>query len=272
VGQTSAKSRSHAIADHALQGEQLHQSKELGLRERPAPRLAHQLGDRLIQLAVRRRLCLGQRDRDPEIAPRWKLRQHLAADAPQHVRSQPLAQGVEVPRADHFATAVDPHRVPARQPPPRLERVLVDPFHDRRELLDAILHRRPGKHQPPGGFEALDHARRLGLPVLDPLSLIEDHQIGVVAANQREVAQSAAAASARESWPAGADADELRAVLEAVRNVATESWTKLATVRDRATRFRDEHHHLHVAGGRIVRMAPVEDDSTREDAADDLPF
>jgi hypothetical protein len=82
----------------------------------------------------------------------------------------------------------------------------------------------------------------------------------------------AAAATARERWPAMSETDELRAVLEAVRNVATDSRTKLATVRDRATQFRDEHHHLHVAGGRIVRMAPVEDDSWREDAADDIPF
>lgn len=83
---------------------------------------------------------------------------------------------------------------------------------------------------------------------------------------------STTAASAREHWPAGAETDELRAVLEAVRNVASECRTKLATARDRATRFREEHHHLHVAGGRLVRMAPVEDDSWREDASDDIPF
>jgi hypothetical protein len=83
---------------------------------------------------------------------------------------------------------------------------------------------------------------------------------------------AAAAATARERWPAMSETDELRAVLEAVRNVATESRTKLATASDRTARFRDAHHHLHVSGGRVVRMAPVEDDSWREGAADDIPF
>src|SRR5262245_39346320 len=83
---------------------------------------------------------------------------------------------------------------------------------------------------------------------------------------------SAAVTSAREGWPALAATDELREVFEAVRDVAAECRTKLATPRDRAMRFRDEHHHLHVEGGRLVRMAPVEGDSWREDASDDIPF
>ena len=83
---------------------------------------------------------------------------------------------------------------------------------------------------------------------------------------------AAAAASARERWPAVDETDELRAVLEAVRTVATQSRAALANARDRTTRFREEHHHLHVAGGRLVRMAPVDDESWREDASDDIPF
>lgn len=79
-----------------------------------------------------------------------------------------------------------------------------------------------------------------------------------------------AAVSAREHWPAMAETDELRAVLEAVRNVAAESRTRLAAARGSAHRFRDEHHHLHVAGGRVVRMAPVEEGAG--DPNDDIPF
>jgi len=80
-----------------------------------------------------------------------------------------------------------------------------------------------------------------------------------------------AAASARESWPAAAETDELRAVFEAVRNVAAESRSRLATARDRAARFRDAEHHLHVHGGRVTRMAPVVADDAF-DATDDIPF
>jgi hypothetical protein len=78
------------------------------------------------------------------------------------------------------------------------------------------------------------------------------------------------AAQAREGWPATTDTDELRAVLDAVRNAAGECRTRLTTARDDVTRLRDDHHHLHVAGGRIVRMAPVEGDASGPD--DDIPF
>lgn len=86
----------------------------------------------------------------------------------------------------------------------------------------------------------------------------------------RELAGTAA--GAHDSWPAMDDTDELRAVLDAVRNVANESRTKLATARDRATRLRDAHHHLHVSGGRVVRMVPAEDDARHEGPDDDIPF
>jgi hypothetical protein len=83
---------------------------------------------------------------------------------------------------------------------------------------------------------------------------------------------AAAATHAREAWPATAETDELRAVFEAVRNVAADSRSKVSTARDRATRFRDSHRHLHVAGGRVVRMAIVEDEAMHEHPNDDIPF
>lgn len=61
------------------------------------------------------------------------------------------------------------------------------------------------------------------------------------------------------------------AVLEAVRSVANESRAALAAVRDRATHYRDSSGHLHVAGGRIVRMVVAEDQRSG-DCDDDIPF
>jgi hypothetical protein len=80
-----------------------------------------------------------------------------------------------------------------------------------------------------------------------------------------------AAASARQSWPPEAETDELRALLEAVHHAATESRNKLAAARERAARYRDAEHHLHVLGGRVVRMVPVVEDEAC-DATDDIPF
>jgi len=79
-----------------------------------------------------------------------------------------------------------------------------------------------------------------------------------------------AATNARERWPATADTDELRAMLDAIRGVAAECRTKLAATGDRITRFHDAHPHLHIAGGRVVRMVPVQDDASGPD--DDIPF
>jgi hypothetical protein len=80
-----------------------------------------------------------------------------------------------------------------------------------------------------------------------------------------------AAASARDSWPASeVDAEQLRAVFEAVRNAANESRAALAAVRARAIPYRDSSRHLHVAGGRIVRMVVAGDQRT-DDSNDDIP-
>ena len=84
----------------------------------------------------------------------------------------------------------------------------------------------------------------------------------------RELAGTAA--SVREGWPATAETDELRAVFEAVRQVAAECRTRLAAAGDRVLRLRETQDHLHVAGTRVVRLVPVVDDASDPD--DDLPF
>jgi hypothetical protein len=77
----------------------------------------------------------------------------------------------------------------------------------------------------------------------------------------------------RNAWPAVPEADELRGVFEAVRGVALECGAKLEAVRDRASRFHEGDHHLHLAAGRVVRMVAVDARSRIDDGSDDdLPF
>jgi hypothetical protein len=80
------------------------------------------------------------------------------------------------------------------------------------------------------------------------------------------------AAVSRDAWPIVPAADELRAVFEAVRGIAIESRTKLLAAHDRAARFLDGDHHLHVVGGRVVRMVVADAEAGPDDASDDIPF
>ncbi len=48
---------------------------------------------------------------------------------------------------------------------------------DRIELVDAVLERRAGQHEGVGRAQLLDPPRGLGLPVLDPLRLVENDDV-----------------------------------------------------------------------------------------------
>ena len=85
--------------------------------------------------------------------------------------------------------AIGPGRVQRIQAPLGLERHVVDPFHNRRQLVDPVFHRSAGQYQAISRRQALDRQCRLGRPVLDPLRLVEHDQFGVPPAHDLEVAK-----------------------------------------------------------------------------------
>jgi hypothetical protein len=80
-------------------------------------------------------------------------------------------------------------------------------------------------------------------------------------------------AGSRDAWPVVPEADDLRAVFEAVRGVAIDCCNRLDAVRDQVVRFHAGDHHFHLAAGRVVRMVAVDVRPHIEAASDDdLPF
>ena len=61
----------------------------------------------------------------------------------------------------------------------RPEQLGIEILHDRIELVDAVLDRRAGQHEGVGRAQRLDPPRRLGLPVLDALRLVEHDDVGL---------------------------------------------------------------------------------------------
>ena len=91
--------------------------------------------------------------------------------------------------------------VPRGQAPLRLQRHVVDPLDDRRQLVDPVLHRRAGQHETVRRIQALDRQRRLRRPVLDPLRLVEHDEVRRPAANDVNVANELLVVAQEESAP-----------------------------------------------------------------------
>ena len=60
----------------------------------------------------------------------------------------------------------------------RPEQLRIEVLDDRVELVDAVLDRRAGQHEGDRASAATSPPRRLGLPVLDALRLVEDDDVG----------------------------------------------------------------------------------------------
>ena len=61
----------------------------------------------------------------------------------------------------------------------RPEPAVVHEFDDRVELFELVLQRRAGEHQGVTTAELLDGPRRFRFPILDPLGLVEDNEVGL---------------------------------------------------------------------------------------------
>ena len=79
--------------------------------------------------------------------------------------------------------------MPWHQAPLRLQREVVHPLDDRRQLVDPVLHRRPGQDQTEGRIELLHREGGLGRPVLDSLGLVEHDEVRVPVADDSQIAE-----------------------------------------------------------------------------------
>ena len=130
-----------------------------------------------------------QVDRDARVAALGKLRQHLVAAPAQKAVREPFAERGQVACPARLPLAIRRDDVPRSQPPLRLERGVVHPAQHRRELIEPVLHGRPGEHEPVARVEPLHRLRRLRLPVLDPLGFVQDHDVRRPAMHEQEIAQ-----------------------------------------------------------------------------------
>ena len=145
--------------------------------ERTPLRAAEDLRDRHVERVVLVDLLGRHLDGNARVGPRGQLRQHLAPHAPDHAGGQTGPQRLEVPGAADLRLSIHRRGVPRGQAPFRLQREVVDPLDDRRELVEPVLHRCAGQHETVRRIQALHGERGLGRPVLDPLGLVEHDDV-----------------------------------------------------------------------------------------------
>ena len=74
------------------------------------------------------------------------------------------------------------------QAPGRAQSMLIDILNDGYQLFEPVFQRRPGQHNGVGTLNALQGARGNRVPVLDPLRLIDNHDIGGPGADRVQIA------------------------------------------------------------------------------------
>ena len=146
-----------------------------------------QPGDRFAVLLVVLHLLLGHRDEEPLFQSLGQLLEHFVLRAADQDGLERLGNRRKVAVADHPPALVDV-LVPVEEAEQRPEVKPIDELDDRVQLFEPVLQRRAGQHDGVLRFELLDGLGRAGLPVLDPLGLVEDDDVGLPAADGIEVA------------------------------------------------------------------------------------
>jgi len=65
--------------------------------------------------------------------------------------------------------------------------MLIDELDNGNQLFQLVFQGRPGKDDRVGAVDAFQGTRRNGVPVLDPLGFIDDHQFGRPGGDQVEI-------------------------------------------------------------------------------------
>ena len=130
-----------------------------------------------LELVVAQTLLVGHADQIVLDGAARQFGLDVALAPAEHHRLQPAHQLVEVLVADRPAAFVEVVKI-AIEAEQRTQQARIEVLHDRVDLVDAVLDRRAGEHERIGRCQRLHRARRLGVPVLDPLRLVEDDDVG----------------------------------------------------------------------------------------------
>ena len=133
-------------------------------------------------------LLLGHRHEQGVVDALGQLVEHFGLASANHDRRQRRADPIEIAVADDPARLVAP-LVFVQQAPGGAEPVLVDELDDGNQLFEPVLKRRAGEHDGVRAGDAPERARRDGVPVLDALRLVDDHDVGRPVVDQIEVAR-----------------------------------------------------------------------------------
>ena len=129
-------------------------------------------------IAVAVPLLVAQRDEKCAVGPAGQLGLHVGLAAAQHEGPDAGMQLVEVAVTHGAATLVEFVEV-AVEAEQRSEHGRIEEGHQRVDLVDAVFDRRAGEDEGVAAAQALDGLRGLGVPVLDPLRFVQDHDVGL---------------------------------------------------------------------------------------------
>ena len=176
-----------AVARHAHVLQRAGHSPLVLVRQEPglAPALDDPRDDVGVFLVIEH-LHLGHRHQQVLVGPAGQLPQHLGFAPADHDRRQRLADLLQ-PGIAGDAPGFVLDLMLVQQLPGRPQPVLIDELDDGNQLFQLVLQGCPGQHDRVGAVDALQGARRDGVPVLHPLRLVDDHQFGRPGGDQVEI-------------------------------------------------------------------------------------
>ena len=143
----------------------------------------------VLLLGVGPALGVGHLDEDGVVGARRQLADSTSA----RVRRSRIGASfsrmrVEVAVAEQLALVVE-DAVVVQELEGGAEPAVIDELHDAVQLLELVLQRRAGQHDGVAAAQLLDGPRRLRLPVLDALGLVQDDQVRLPGVELVQVAQ-----------------------------------------------------------------------------------
>ena len=176
-----------AVARHAhvLQGAGQSALVLVGKELHLAP-AQHDPGDDLRVFLVVGHLQFGHWHQQVLVGAFRQLLQHFGFAAAYHDRCQRLADLFQ-PGVAGNATVLVLDLMLVQQLPGRPQTVLIDELDNGDQLLQLVFQRRAGQHHGVGAVDAFQRACGDGVPVLHPLRLVDDHQIGCPGGDQIQI-------------------------------------------------------------------------------------
>ena len=131
----------------------------------------------VLVIPINLQFLLGHVDQEGFREPQRKLGFHDIFASTQHRRGYSVGQSFELPKALRSAPFVK-FIVFAVEPEQRAKKFRIEKLYDRVDFFDAVFDWHSGQHERVPAFQFLARIGCVGLPVLDALCLVEDHDIG----------------------------------------------------------------------------------------------